>query len=152
MALMISEAVNRYAAGCLASGFSLNSNQTPKKSIFRLAWNGERAGNLLRNCETLPAQPENPLSARSGRGWCTNGTEDGTDVKVTYELKEWCKSDVKVMYELKERCNSVVRKNYPFMPAWTIQWETLFLSRSPLNLRKSPAMVDYFSNSKWSYT
>lgn len=28
----------------------------------------------------------------------------------------------------------------------------VFLSPTPLNLRKSPAMVDYFSTSKWSYT
>ena len=58
----------------------------------------------MRGREALPAQPENPFSARSGRGvGCTNGTEDGTDVKVTYELKE--------------QCNSVVRKNNPFMQA-----------------------------------
>ncbi len=51
--------------------------------------NGERMRNLLCGREALPAQPENPFSARSGRGvGCTNGTEDGTDVKVTYELKE----------------------------------------------------------------
>ena len=28
----------------------------------------------------------------------------------------------------------------------------VFLSPTPLNLRKSPAMVDYFSTSKWAYT
>ena len=50
--------------------------------------NGERMRNLLRGREALPAQPEKPFSARSGRGGCTNGTEDGSDVKVTYELKE----------------------------------------------------------------
>ena len=56
--------------------------------MFFLPENGERGRNLLRGREALPAQPENPFSARSGRGGCTNGTEDGTDVKVTYELKE----------------------------------------------------------------
>jgi hypothetical protein len=30
--------------------------------------NGERGRNLLRGREALPAQPENPFSARSGRG------------------------------------------------------------------------------------
>ena len=30
--------------------------------------NGERGRNLLRGCEALPAQPEKPFSARSGRG------------------------------------------------------------------------------------
>ncbi|WP_204704020.1 hypothetical protein, partial [Escherichia coli] len=42
--------------------------------------NGERGRNLLRGREALPAQPENPLPARSGRGRCTNGTEDERDV------------------------------------------------------------------------
>ena len=48
--------------------------------MFFLPENGERGRNLLRGREALPAQPENPFSARSGRGGCTNGTEDGSDV------------------------------------------------------------------------
>ncbi|WP_410705946.1 hypothetical protein, partial [Citrobacter freundii] len=59
---------------------------------------------------------------RSRKTRCQH-VQEGGDVqmaqrmKVTYELKECCKSVVKVMYELKERCNSVVRKNNPFMQA-----------------------------------
>ena len=52
MAQMISEAVNRYAAGCLASGFSAIHNcQKNKKYDFHE--NGERAGNLLPNRESV---------------------------------------------------------------------------------------------------
>ena len=51
MAQMISEAVNRYAAGCLASGFSAIPCQKNKKYDFHE--NGERAGNLLPNREAL---------------------------------------------------------------------------------------------------
>ncbi|WP_214294958.1 hypothetical protein, partial [Escherichia coli] len=35
---------------------------------FFLSENGERGRNLLRGREALPAQPEKPFSARSGRG------------------------------------------------------------------------------------
>jgi len=49
-------------------------------STFFSSENGERGRNLLRGREALPAQPEKPFSARSGRGGCTNGTEDGSDV------------------------------------------------------------------------
>lgn len=46
--------------------------------------NGERGRNLLRGREALPAQPENPLSARSGRG----DVQMAQRMEVTYELKE----------------------------------------------------------------
>ncbi|KQL74154.1 hypothetical protein ExPEC_4805 [Escherichia coli] len=36
--------------------------------MFFLSENGERGRNLLRGREALPAQPEKPFSARSGRG------------------------------------------------------------------------------------
>ncbi|MGE9805160.1 hypothetical protein ACQP3L_31755 [Escherichia coli] len=36
--------------------------------MFFLPENGERGRNLLRGREALPAQPEKPCSARSGRG------------------------------------------------------------------------------------
>ncbi len=38
------------------------------KATTNLPDNGERMRNLLRGREALPAQPENPFSARSGRG------------------------------------------------------------------------------------
>ena len=53
MAQMISEAVNRYAAGCLASGFSAIPYLTAKKQKYDFHENGERAGNLLPNREAL---------------------------------------------------------------------------------------------------
>lgn len=54
MAQMISEAVNRYAAGCLASGFSAIPYLTAKKNKkYDFHENGERAGNLLPNREAL---------------------------------------------------------------------------------------------------
>ena len=56
--------------------------------MFFLPENGERVRNLLRGREALPAQPENRFQHVQEGGRCTNGTEDGTDVKVTYELKE----------------------------------------------------------------
>ena len=46
--------------------------------------NGERMRNLLRGREALPAQPENPFSARSGRG----DVQMAQRMEVTYELKE----------------------------------------------------------------
>ena len=54
MAQMISEAVNRYAAGCLASGFSAIPYLTAKKNKkYDFHENGERAGNLLPNRESV---------------------------------------------------------------------------------------------------
>ena len=53
MAQMISEAVNRYAAGCLASGFSAIPYLTAKNKKYDFHENGERAGNLLPNREAL---------------------------------------------------------------------------------------------------
>ncbi|WP_208972699.1 hypothetical protein, partial [Escherichia coli] len=38
------------------------------KSAPKPTENGERVRNLLRGREALPAQPEKPFSARSGRG------------------------------------------------------------------------------------
>lgn len=53
--------------------------------MFFLPENGERGRNLLRGREALPAQPEKPFSARSGRG---ADVQMAQRMEVTYELKE----------------------------------------------------------------
>ena len=68
MAQMISEAVNRYAAGCLASGFSAIPYLTAKKKKYDFHENGERAGNLLPNRESVGEVSGRSLT-RGSRGW-----------------------------------------------------------------------------------
>ena len=62
-----------------------NQAGTSKPGLFP-AKNGERAGNLLRGREALPAQPEKPFSARAGGpgrgGGCTNSSEVRSDIKM----------------------------------------------------------------------
>jgi hypothetical protein len=66
--------------GCLIANFATVPAQVHSAEIHTIqpgevlfpaffpSENGERGRNLLRGREALPAQPENPLSARSGRG------------------------------------------------------------------------------------
>ena len=75
--------MHEYARKCIARKFTPFSQGSPVSGVLP-SENGERGRNLLRGREALPAQPENPLSARSGRG----DVQMAQRMKVTYELKE----------------------------------------------------------------
>ena len=75
-ALMISEAVNRYAADCQASGFSLNSNPTPKRVSFTLpeTVNGGQFIATVRPCR------------RSRKTHCQH-VQEGGDVQMAQRME-----------------------------------------------------------------
>ncbi|MBO2029165.1 hypothetical protein J4734_07925 [Klebsiella pneumoniae] len=60
--------MHEYARKCIARKFTPFSREVLFPAFFS-SENGERGRNLLRGREALPAQPENPFSARSGIGY-----------------------------------------------------------------------------------